>query len=61
MPFQTRQRLQDAGKTGIWWSNSNIRYPLQQARLRMLELKDHQQILDSSGVQDLTFALRACG
>jgi hypothetical protein len=42
----------DAG----WWSDSNIRIPLQRAFLRMLESEGHQQYIDFSGALDLTFA-----
>lgn len=47
------------GKT--WWSDSNIFIPSRRSLLRMLESKDHWQILNSSGALDLTFALRALG
>jgi hypothetical protein len=36
-------------------SDSNIRLPFE-PRLRMLESKDHQQIIDAGGALDLTFA-----
>src|SRR6516162_11087483 len=42
-------------------SDSNIRFPFQRPLLRMLESQDHSQILNSSGVWDLTFASSDCG
>ena len=38
------------------WSDSNIRFPSAEPRLRMLESKDHWQTTDASGALDLTFA-----